>query len=120
MRLALAALAALALVPQALAADEAAPGPKSSCLWAAHIDGFQDVTRDSVVLTMGSRRWRAELAGPCTGLNFAEKLAAVSATSCLREGDKIVYQDAGMKLSCFITSVTFIPPEQKAEAPAAP
>lgn len=125
MRLAFAALAALALAPEALAADDAAPRTKTSCLWASQIDGFQDVTRDSVILTIGSRRWRAELAGPCSGLNFAETVAAVATTSCLSEGDKIIYHDAGMERTCFITSLTFVPPEpkdvqQKAQAPAAP
>lgn len=87
---------------------------EEGCIWAKEIDGFKDATRTSIVLTDGGQEYLAEFQGTCVGIELAEGLAVEAATSCLMEGDKIVFRDAsGSPQRCFIQSLTKVEKTKK-------
>lgn len=98
-----------------LAAGPAMAAKGEGCLWADRIDGFRDATSTSIVLTVGGKAWKAETAGTCVGLNWANSVATVAKTSCLSEGDSIRFVDNGnFSRRCMISSIEKI--EKTAEA----
>lgn len=101
------AMASMALC--GAAAAESASRPSEPCLRSNLIDGFQKATRDSVVLTQGSRQWLVETAGTCSGLDFANTIGTKSRTTCFTAGDSLVFSDAGFRQSCMVSDVTYLP-----------
>jgi len=58
------------------------------------ISGFHDATRDTVVLSKGSKDYLVEVYGNCFNLDQAQQLAVDSTTSCLGKGDHIITSDS--------------------------
>lgn len=114
-------LAVAAMTPLAQAADAPKGTVEERCLFADRVDGFQDAKRDSIVLTMGQRKWRADFANSCSGVNFALSVAVDSKTTCVTAGDTVIFQEAGsFNKRCMINEITYLPKdEKKAEAPEA-
>lgn len=114
-------LALTALTPMAAAADDAAKtSVDDRCLFASRVDGFQEAKRDSVVLTAGQRRWKADFATNCSGLDFAITIGVDSKTTCVTAGDSVVFKETGgFAKRCMISEITFLPKEEKKDEKAA-
>lgn len=107
--------ALLAALPAAAADADPAKEAKETCLLSSRLDGFKNVTRETVVLTAGRREYLAELAGPCPGLEDSIAIGAESRVGCFGAGDTLIYDDGtGTKRRCMVSSVKPI-----AEEPAA-
>lgn len=109
--------ALLACAPAALATEPAAK-PEKTCLFSNRVDGYTKASRDSIVLTSGLDKWRADFANSCTNIQFAEEVGVDSRTTCVTPGDSIKFRDTGnIRTSCMISKITYLPKEEKA-APA--
>ncbi|MCC6918836.1 MAG: hypothetical protein IT548_06500 [Alphaproteobacteria bacterium] len=112
-------LAALLVFAPAALAGETATQPEKTCLFSNRVDGYTKANRDSIVLTSGLDKWRADFANSCTNIQFAEEVGVDSHTTCVTPGDSIRFRDTGnIRTSCMIKAVTYLPKEQKAAAPA--
>jgi len=115
MRKFLAPLLFAALITPALADTNGNP-----CLRSSLVDGYTNATDDSIVLTQGNRNWKADFAGKCTGLRFAETVGVKSRTTCVTPGDSIRFREAGgIRQICMISELTYLPKEEKAAEPTA-
>lgn len=88
----------------------AAPGAEAPerCLFAAHVNGFSDVSDDetSVILEAGaSQRYRVHLFERCYGLDDALQIAVSARMTCVQKGDRIVYSFGGFRRDCAITAL---------------
>lgn len=89
------------------------------CLFSDRVDGYSKATDDSIVLKSGNRDWLAEFATRCSGLRFAETIGLKSRTTCVTVGDSIRFiESGGIRQSCMISKLTYIPKEEKAAPPA--
>jgi hypothetical protein len=111
-------LAVLAGVLPAAAADTAAK-TENPCLRSRLVDGYTKPTDDSLVLTQGNKKWLAEFSTKCTGLRFAEAVGVKSRTTCVTPGDSIRFRETGgLRQSCMISALTYLPKEEKKAEPA--
>lgn len=98
----LAAGLALAAMSPAMAADD-----KGACLWANQVDGFEAATKDSIVLTVGQRKWTATFSVPCMGVEQAMTVGVDSMGSCVDIGDTVIFKDNGSWTQrCMISGIS--------------
>jgi hypothetical protein len=91
----------LAAASPALAADDA-----GTCLWANQVDGFGTATRESIVLTAGTRNWLATFANPCAEIERAMSVAVEATGTCVGKGDSVVFRlPGGMSQRCMISGI---------------
>lgn len=104
------ALALTACVAPSLAADAEAGKSQSRCLFADRVDGFKDPTKDTVVLTHGSRGFLVTFTARCQGLKWAQSIATVArGGACLTPGDKVVFEETqGFTETCYIKTIEMI------------
>lgn len=105
MKRALALCIAAASILPAMAEEEKSDG----CLFSRQVDGFEDTSRDSIVLTAGRQRWLAEFGVSCIGIEDALAVGVKAFGTCVASGDTVEFKDnAGMQQHCMISKLTKI------------
>ena len=107
-------LALSATTVPALAAPE-----KKACLQIGRIDNWNAPNSRTVIVSTSNRtKYKLDLMGSCSGINFRETVAfkafGGSSLSCLTSGDSILYRnDVGSVGRCPIQSITVYTPEME-------